>query len=148
LFGSKANNTDIAIGMVSFFNGQPDKKNYRKYKIRTVKVIDDYAMIKEVVKRRYSRLLREEKKLPDLIMIDGGLGHLQSALEIKKELKLRVAFVSIAKKEELIFTETDSRPVKLSKSNNALKLVQRIRDEAHRFAIAYHKLLRRKKMFE
>ncbi|MDD4203201.1 MAG: excinuclease ABC subunit UvrC [Candidatus Omnitrophica bacterium] len=145
---SNTSGTNAVGSMVSFFNGKPDKSNYRKYKIRTVKKIDDYAMIKEIVRRRYSRLLNENKQLPQLIMIDGGLGHLQSAIEIKKQLGLNIPFIAIAKKEEVIYCEGKTKPIKLSKDTKPLKLLQLIRDEAHRFAITYHKLLRKKGMFE
>ncbi|MFN3966336.1 MAG: transglycosylase SLT domain-containing protein [Endomicrobiia bacterium] len=134
-----------AVGsMVSFFQGRPDKKNYRRYKIKTINYIDDYAMIKEIVHRRYTRLLTEHKKLPDLIIIDGGKGHLSSAKEILDKIGLEnQPIISIAKKEEEIFKPEKEEPIKLSSDSPVLKLIQYIRDEAHRFALSYHRYRRK-----
>jgi len=103
-------------------------------------------MMKEVIRRRYSRLWSEKERLPDLILIDGGKGHLNAVKsELNKIMKhSRVPVISIAKAEELIYTENKSAPLKLARSSPALKLIMRIRDETHRFAISYHKLLRGK----
>lgn len=138
-----------AVGsMVTFFNGEPLKSQYRRFRIKTVAEIDDYAMIKEVVKRRYLRLIKEEKNLPDLILIDGGKGHLRCALDELKSLGLKIPVISIAKKPERIFVKERKTPIQLSARSKAFKLVQRIRDEAHRFAISYHRIVRKKAVFK
>jgi excinuclease ABC subunit C len=143
IFGSEA------VGsMVSFFQGLPDKSNYRRYKIKFVKKIDDYAMISEIIKRRYKRLLDEERDLPDLIVVDGGAGHLSTAIGSLKELKVEIPIISIAKRMERIFSPYRDEPLVLEKDSEALKLIQRIRNEAHRFAIAYHRLRRKKALDE
>ena len=135
-----------AVGsMVSFFSGKPQKDEYRKFRIKYTSGIDDYAMIKEVIRRRYTRLLKESGSLPDLILIDGGKGHLKAAGdELRKIGPLNIPLVSIAKAKEDVYVEGKRKPLGLSRSSPALKLIMRIRDEAHRFAISYHKLLRRK----
>ncbi len=134
--------------MVSFFDGKPDKGQYRRFRIRDVAGIDDYAMMREVVRRRYSRLLREARPMPDLILIDGGLGHLETALQVLKDLELGIPLISIAKSEELIYTVQSKEPLRLRRDSSVLRLVQRVRDEAHRFAITYHRLLRGKAAFD
>lgn len=134
--------------MVSFVGGVPDKENYRRFKIRRVSGVDDYAMMREVVRRRYGRLLREARPLPDLIVIDGGRGHLEAAQSVLKELSCAIPMVAIAKSEELIYTIHQKIPVKLSRVSPALRFIQRLRDEAHRFALTYHHLLRKKHAFE
>lgn len=135
-----------AVGsMVSFFSGRPQKDKYRRFRIKNVSRIDDYGMIREVVRRRYKRLLREKERLPDVILIDGGKGHLNVAKnELDKISPIKIPVVSIAKENEYIYIEGRSRPLKLAGGIPALKLIMRIRDEAHRFAISYHKLLRGK----
>lgn len=139
---------EFAVGsMVSFLNGAPDKDNYRRFKIRRVLGIDDYAMMREVVRRRYDRLIREKRAMPDLIVIDGGRGHLEAAFGVLKELGARVPVIAIAKKEELVYTMRQALPVKLARDSSLLKLIQRLRDEAHRFALKYHHLLRHKYAF-
>jgi excinuclease ABC subunit C len=134
-----------AVGsMVQFRGGRPDKSQYRRFKIREVAGIDDFASIAEVVKRRYSRLKKEGHELPDLIIIDGGLGQLNSALQELKKLRIRVPVISIAKGEEEIYVPCSDRPMPIKRNEKASLFVQQIRDEAHRFAIAYHKVLRQK----
>lgn len=130
--------------MVSFFNGQPDKKNYRRFKIKTVFNQDDFAMMAEVVRRRYSRLIKESAILPDLIIIDGGQGQLNAALGELEKLNLKIPIISLAKKDEKIYQPGTEEPKYLKKTDPKLKLLQRIRDEAHRFAIKYHRCLREK----
>ena len=132
--------------MVSFFKGVADKRNYRKFRVKTVGAADDCAMIREVVGRRYRRLARERLPLPDLILIDGGRGQLSSAERALKGLRLKIPLASIAKKEENIYLQGKARPIKLKTDTPALNLIRRIRDEAHRFAVSYHRLLRRKKV--
>lgn len=138
----------FAVGsMVRFTDGVPDKKEYRKFKIKTVKGINDVKMIYEIVSRRYKRILNEKKTFPDLILIDGGKGQLHSAHKALQDIQLsNLPHLSLAKKEELIFIHGKDTPLRLSRSNPGLKLLQRVRDEAHRFAIKYHKQLRSKEM--
>ncbi|MDB4349585.1 excinuclease ABC subunit UvrC [Omnitrophica bacterium] len=138
-----------AVGsMVSFYDGDPDKNNYRKFRIKTVVVIDDYKMMREVVRRRYRRLLDEKRVLPDLIIIDGGRGHLTSALKELKALGIKkIPVIGIAKEFEHIYIPKRQLPVILPKDSSVLQLIRRIRDEAHRFARSYHLVLRKKKTF-
>jgi excinuclease ABC subunit C len=111
-----------------------------------VKGIDDYAMLREVLIRRYRRLKREKSALPDLVLIDGGRAHLLVAAEIICSLKLNIPLASIAKDRENIYIPQETQPIKLEADTPALNLIRRIRDEAHRFAIKYHHLLRKKKL--
>lgn len=134
--------------MVVFKNGLPSKDNYRKYKIKTVAGPDDVRSLEEVVRRRYSRLLEEKKELPDLILVDGGKGQLNAARKALEELGLeRLPVASLAKKEEVIFTPSRKDGIKLDRTSAALKLFQNIRDEAHRFALSFHRLQRKKRSF-
>jgi excinuclease ABC subunit C len=135
--------------LVKFIDGRPFKSGYRRFKIKTVKGIDDYAMIAEVVKRRYKYALRGEELWPDLVLIDGGLGHLHAAEAAFREMKAPVPKIaSIAKKEEEIVLQGSPKPVKLPANSPARKLLQYVRDEAHRFAQHYHHILRSKKMLD
>jgi excinuclease ABC subunit C len=131
--------------MVSFYRGEPDKNNYRRFRIKTVEGIDDYKMLAEVVQRRYSRIVRENLPIPDLILIDGGKSHLLVANRELEKLKLKIPLVSIAKDRENIYTKTRKQPLRFNADTPALNLIRRIRDEAHRFALSYHHVLRRKK---
>ena len=133
-----------AVGsMVSFLNGRPDKSNYRRYKIKTVLAIDDYKMIEEVLMRRYKKLLTGNLPLPDLVLIDGGKGHVGIARSVLDSLGLnKIKALGIAKKEETIFSEFGQENI----SDDFRKLLQYVRDEAHRFAQSYHHVLRRKKI--
>jgi len=132
--------------MVSFYRGRPDRNNYRRFRIKTVSGVDDYAMIREVVRRRYRRLAEEKLPLPDLVLIDGGKAHLAVAAIELGQLGLRPDMVSIAKDRENIYTNDRLDPIKLDADTPALNLIRRVRDEAHRFAVAYHHILRRKKI--
>jgi excinuclease ABC subunit C len=143
---SHLSGTSTVASMVRFVNGRADKDNYRRFKIRTVEGIDDYLALKEVVSRRYSRLKNEGHAMPNLIIIDGGKGQLNAVMEMMKAMFLDIPVISIAKKQEEIFVPGREESIKLSRKNEALKLVQLIRDEAHRFAINYNKLLRSKKI--
>ncbi|MDH7506700.1 MAG: excinuclease ABC subunit UvrC [Candidatus Thermoplasmatota archaeon] len=136
----------VAGSMVQFRSGKPDKTNYRRFKIKTVDRIDDFAAIAEVVYRRYSRLKIEKKELPDLIIIDGGRGQLNAALQELRKLDLKIPIISIAKQFEEIYLPSSAMPLKLEKKDKALCFVQEIRDEAHRFAIKYNRLLRKKEL--
>ncbi|MDD5496151.1 MAG: excinuclease ABC subunit UvrC [Candidatus Omnitrophica bacterium] len=132
-----------AVGsMVSFYKGRPDKNEYRRFKIKTVFKIDDYGMMRELIKRRYARVVEEKRKLPDLILIDGGKGHLAAATEELGKLGIDgVPAIGIAKEREHLYLKEKKEPLILPRESKALHLLQRIRDEAHRFAIAYHKHL-------
>ncbi|MBU0504052.1 MAG: excinuclease ABC subunit UvrC [Candidatus Omnitrophota bacterium] len=132
--------------MVSFFNGIPDKGNYRRFKIKTVLRINDYAMIREVVGRRYSRMDRENLKLPDLVIIDGGKSHLLAALDEIRKIGISLNLISIAKDKENIYIKGKKDPVRLDRDTPGLNLIRRARDEAHRFALKYHHLLHKKKI--
>lgn len=132
--------------MASFYKGIADKDNYRRFRIKTVDAIDDYKMLAEVVRRRYSRLVEEKAPLPDLILIDGGRAHLLTAQKELTALGLYLPVVSIAKEEENIYTREGKPPMKLNSDTPALNLMRKVRDEAHRFAVAYHHILRRKKI--
>jgi len=143
---SNISGTHATGSLVSFFQGRPDKNNYRRFRIKTVKGSDDYAMLREVVRRRYSRLKAEKLALPDLILIDGGRAHLLAAEEVINSLGLNIPLASIAKDKENIYLPAEARPIRLAADTPALNLVRRIRDEAHRFAIKYHHLLRKKKL--
>jgi excinuclease ABC subunit C len=134
--------------MVSFYRGLPDKKNYRRFRIKTVRVVDDYGMLKEIIRRRYQRLLEEGRGLPDFILIDGGKAHLRAAQDIINNLRLNIPIASIAKDRENLYLKGKNEPIKLGSDTRGLNLIRRIRDEAHRFAIVYHHLLHRKKTFE
>jgi excinuclease ABC subunit C len=138
-----------AVGsLVSFLNGRPDKANYRRFRIKSVEGMDDFRMVAEVVRRRYGRLQREGKPYPDLVMIDGGKGQLGAAAEELKNLGISIPLISLAKREEEVFLPGRRNPVILARNSLALKILQRARDEAHRFAITYHRLLRGKKFME
>lgn len=133
--------TTPVASMVRFVNGKPDKKGYRHFNIKTVEGSNDFASMKEIVYRRYFRLIHEDLPLPDLIIVDGGKGQLSSACEALKELNLygKIPIAGIAKKLEEIYYPEDSLPLMLNKRSPGLKLLQFIRDEAHRFAITFHR---------
>lgn len=143
---SNISGQEAAGAMVSFYKGLPDKNNYRRFRIRAVAKIDDYGMIREVVARRYLRLKEENLPLPDLILIDGGRQHLLTAQAELKKLGFHIPLVSIAKEKENIYIEDRNYPIRLGSDTPALNLIRRARDEAHRFAVAYHHVLRRKKI--
>ncbi len=134
--------------MVQFRGGLPDKDNYRRFKIKTVEGQDDFASMAEVVRRRYRRLLDEKQALPNLIVIDGGRGQLNAAWNMLKELDLHIPIIGLAKREEEIYRIEALEPLQLGKDHKGRQLLQRIRDEAHRFAITYHRLLRKKGMLK
>lgn len=136
---------DPVAGMSVTVNGKADNKRYRHFKIRSKESPDDFLMMKEVIYRRYSKL--EDDELPNLILIDGGKGQLNSAYQALKEIdKLdKIDLISIAKKEEELFKVNESQSYKLGKNNESLKILIRTRDEVHRFAITYHRKLRSKR---
>lgn len=132
--------------MVVFKNAKPDKKEYRHFNIKTVEGPNDFASMEEVIYRRYHRLLEEEKDLPQLIVVDGGKGQLSSALKSLEALGLRgkISIIGIAKKLEEIYYPDDSIPMYLDKKSETLKIIQQMRDEAHRFGITHHRSKRDK----
>lgn len=138
---SNIQGTHPVASMVYFNNGMPYKKGYRHFNIKTVVGPDDFASMKEIVYRRYRRLLDEQSELPQLIVIDGGKGQLSAACEALQELNLygKITIIGIAKKLEEIYFPEDSIPLHISKKSPALKLLQKTRDEAHRFAIEFHR---------
>jgi len=142
--------TDLVSSMVVFENGKPKKSEYRKFKNETVLRNDDYATMKEVVRRRYTRLITEKQQLPDLIIIDGGKGQLNAALEVLEELQIlnKVNIIGLAKRLEEIFVPGESDSILLPKASLSLRLLQQIRDEAHRFAITYHRKLREQRTLQ
>ncbi|MCP4179004.1 MAG: excinuclease ABC subunit UvrC [bacterium] len=141
---------EIAVAsMVCFENGYSSKKKYRRFKIKTVDGINDFAMMQEVISRRYKRLNDENGIFPNLLMVDGGKGQLSSALKALIDLKIpSFPVIGLAKKNEEIFLPGRSEPIVLDKNSLALKLLQSVRDEAHRFAISYNRELRLKKINE
>jgi excinuclease ABC subunit C len=131
--------------VVTFRDGRPDRSLYRRYRIRTVKGSDDYAMIREVVGRHLGRIVKDGAEVPDLLVIDGGKGQLSAAVEAARASGLRgIALVSLAKREEEVFVPGRATPVPLPEDGRPKKLLQRIRNEVHRFSIAYHRRLREK----
>jgi excinuclease ABC subunit C len=145
---SHLSGTSTVGSMVQFRKGKPDKSNYRRFRIRTVVGVDDVAAIGEVVRRRYTRLKQEHAEMPHLIIIDGGRGQLNSTVHELEKLDVKIPVISIAKKFEEIYLPGSSQPIRLAKKEKALLFIQEIRDEAHRFAISYNRLLRRKKLRE
>lgn len=148
---SHISGTDKVASMVVFTNGEIDRKNYRHFNIKTVKGNDDFASLQEALGRRFARLASgEEKDLsfsskPDLIIIDGGKGQLSSVMEIFNNFNLDIELIGLAKREEEVFKPNMSEPFILARNSYGLKLLQRIRDEAHRFAITRHRNLRLKR---
>ena len=143
---SHLSGTSMVGSMVQFRNGIADRKNYRRFRIKTIERIDDVASITEVVRRRYHRLIEENTDLPDLIIVDGGKGQLSAALDVIQGFDLVIPVIAIAKKEEMVYVPGEMLPRRLEPKGMALRYIQEIRNEAHRFAIAYHTLLRKKKM--
>ncbi len=136
---------ETVASLVQFLDGLPFKPGYKRYKIRTVSGVDDFASIHEVVSRRFKRLSDEAQAFPDILLIDGGKGQLNAGLAAFKELQITPPVVlSLAKREEEVFLPGESEPLRLSRDSYALRLLQYVRDEAHRFAQHYHHILRRK----
>jgi excinuclease ABC subunit C len=140
---------DTVASLVSFIDGLPFKPGYRRFKIKSVEGVDDFASIREVVTRRFRRLNEDNELFPDILLIDGGKGQLNAAREAFAALNIEPpTLISLAKREEEIYRPGDAEPIRLSRHSAALRLVQYVRDEAHRFAQHYHHILRRKKMQE
>jgi excinuclease ABC subunit C len=151
---------EASVGsLVCFIDGKPLKNSYRRYRIKTVAGMDDYAMIREVIARRYKYAAIGEELYPDVILIDGGLGHLHAALEAFGHMQQAIEteggrpfkppmVLALAKREEVVYTQARAKPLKLARNNDALRLLQQVRDEAHRFGQHYHHILRRKQAFD
>jgi excinuclease ABC subunit C len=140
---------ETVASLVHFIDGLPFKPGYRRFRIRTVRGIDDFASIREVVTRRFRRLARDEGVFPDILLIDGGKGQLNAAIEAFQFLGIEPpVLLSLAKREEEIYRPGEQEPLRLSRHAAALRLLQYVRDEAHRFAQHYHHILRRKKLEE
>jgi excinuclease ABC subunit C len=143
---SHLSGTSMVGSMVQYRNGKPDKTNYRRFRIRTVEGVDDVAAIAEVVRRRYNRLQLEHAPLPQLIIIDGGVGQLNGAVHELDRIGMKIPLLSIAKQFEELYLPGQLQPLQLGKKEKALLFIREIRDEAHRFAIAYNRLLRKKEL--
>jgi excinuclease ABC subunit C len=142
--------TELVSSCVVFENGRPKKSDYRKFISRTVEGNDDFAAMKEVVSRRYTRLIKEKAQLPDLIIIDGGKGQLSQAVDILNELGIsdKILVVGLAKRLDEIFFPGESESLVLPRASSSLMLIQHLRDEAHRFAISFHRQLRDKRTLQ
>ena len=136
-------------GLICFIDGKPFKSGYRRFQIKSVEGVDDYASIREVIRRRYRYAAEGEELYPDIILIDGGLGQLHAGLEVFEEMDIRPPMViSLAKREEEVYIQARTAPVRLPRNNPALRILQQMRDEAHRFAQHYHHMRRRKRAFD
>jgi excinuclease ABC subunit C len=138
---SNIQGSEPVAAMVCFINAKPAKKEYRHFNIKTVTGPDDFASMEEIIYRRYSRLISEEKPLPQLIIVDGGKGQLNAALKSLEKLGLRgkITVIGIAKRLEEIYYPNDPLPMYLDKKSETLKIIQHLRDEAHRFGITHHR---------
>jgi excinuclease ABC subunit C len=146
---SNISGTFMVASMVVFRNGRPVTANYRRYKMKHVTSQDDFACMAEAVQRRYARVIREGRPLPDLILIDGGKGQLNMALAELKQLGLeKIPAIGLAKEFEEIHRPNEKEPLRLDESSGALKLLQRVRDESHRFANSFNAELRIRKISE
>lgn len=140
---------DTVASLVSFLDGLPFKAGYRRFKIKSVDGVDDFASMREVISRRFRRLRAEDEVFPDVLLIDGGKGQLNAALEAFHALQIPPPVVlSLAKQHEELFLPGQAEPIRLSRHSAALRLLQSVRDEAHRFAQHYHHMLRRKRLTE
>lgn len=146
---SNIQGSDAVASMVVFEDAKPKKSEYRHFRIRTVRGPDDFASMREVVQRRYTRLQQEGARLPDLIMVDGGKGQLSSAVEVLSQLGISdIPMIGLAKRLEEVFVPGSSEPLTLPRTSSGLRLLQQIRDEAHRFAITYHRTLRSRRILQ
>jgi excinuclease ABC subunit C len=140
---------ETVASLVQFIDGLPFKHGYKRFKIRTVSGVDDFASMREVVSRRFSRLKQEGERFPDILLIDGGKGQLSAAMEALQAVDATPPLtISLAKQEEEIYVPGEAEPRKLSRHSYALRLLQYVRDESHRFAQSYHHTLRKKSTFE
>ena len=143
---SNIQGSDPVASMVCFIDGKPQKSEYRKFRIQSKSTPDDFAMMREVIKRRYQRVLSEKKDLPDLIVVDGGKGQLSSAVSVLRKLGVgRLPIIGLAKRLEEIFIPGYTAAQMLPKTSSSLKLLQQLRDEAHRFAVSFHRTRRSKR---
>ncbi len=154
---SNIQGTDAVGSMIVFEDGKPRPSHYRRFKIKTIEGANDYAMLQEMLRRRFKRLLPKEHQdncgswaaMPDLVLIDGGKGQLNAALEVVRELGIEsISLASLAKENEELFIPDQTLPVVLSRSSSGLQLLQRLRDEAHRFAITYFQNVHKKRTFK
>jgi excinuclease ABC subunit C len=146
---SNTQGSDTVASMVVFVDGAPRKSEYRKFKIQSVDGSNDFASMREVVERRYSNVKESGESFPDLIMLDGGKGQLSSAVEVMTKLELQhLPMIGLAKRLEEVFVPNESEAYLLPKTSSSLRLLQRVRDEAHRFAITYHRTLRSKRILQ
>ena len=143
---SNIQGSDTVASMVVFIDGKPKKSEYRKYRIRTVEGPNDFASMQEVVQRRYTALEKNKDSEPGLVIIDGGKGQLSSAVDVLHSLSLHIPLIGLAKRLEEIFVPGQSEPILLPKTSSSLRLLQQIRDEAHRFAVTYHRQIRSKRI--
>jgi len=143
---SNIEGTDATGSMVYFLDAKPYNKNYRHFKIRSKSTPDDVAMMKEILKRRYSFLLNRNLELPDLILIDGGKGQLNAGISVLRDLGLNIPIIGLAKKYEEIYLPNKKEPIMLAKNSPVLKLLQRVRNESHRFAVKLHKKQRKQRI--
>ncbi len=143
---SNIQGTDPTASLVTFINGQAKKNEYRHFKIRSKATPDDFAMMSEAIERRYSRQLKENQPLPDLVMVDGGKGQLSAATKVLEKLNIKdQPIIALAKRLDEVFVPGVSDPQNIPRTSSGLHLLQRIRDESHRFAVEYHRKLRRKR---
>jgi excinuclease ABC subunit C len=146
---SNIQGADTVASLVVFTDGKAKKNEYRKFKIRTVEGPNDFASMQEVVERRYARLLQEKSILPDLIIVDGGKGQLSSAIEVLRKLNLdAVPIIGLAKRLEEVFLPNQDEPLQLPRTSSGLRLMQQLRDEAHRFAVTFHRSVRTKRIIQ
>jgi excinuclease ABC subunit C len=141
--------SDYVSSLVVFIDGRPAKSEYRKFKIKTFAGNDDFEAMREVIHRRYSRVLEEKLPIPDLIIIDGGKGQLSAAMGALTDLGMneKSTVIGLAKRLEEVFLPNESEPVLMPRTSTSLRLLQSARDEAHRFAVTYHRQLRDKRVF-
>jgi excinuclease ABC subunit C len=146
---SNIQGADTVASLVVFADGKPKKSEYRKFRIQTVEGPNDFASMQEVVERRYTRILQEKSILPDIIMVDGGKGQLSTALEVLQKLELTtVPIIGLAKRLEEVFLPEQNESVQLPRTSSGLRLLQQIRDEAHRFAVTFHRSVRAKRIIQ
>ena len=146
---SNISGKDATGSMIVFHHGTAKKSLYRRYKIKSISTPDDYSMMKEVIERRYKKILENNNEgAPDLILIDGGKGQLNITLNVLKDLNLDLPVISLAKEKEIVFSPGNMEGTKLIENSESFYLIQKIRDEAHRFAVSYHRKLRRKRTIE
>jgi excinuclease ABC subunit C len=147
---SNIQGSDPVASMVCVVDGRPRKSEYKRFNIKTVTGPDDFASMREVVSRRYSRVMKDKLQIPDLIIVDGGKGQLSSAVQVLKEIGFygQCEIVGLAKRLEEVFVPGRAEPIMIPKTSSGLKLIQRLRDEAHRFAITFHREKRRKRTIQ